>query len=423
MKKNQDMPATAAELRRQAEERLRSQPAESRGLPPDVEMQRLLHELQVHQIELEMQNEELRDSRTKLETALARYTDLYDFAPDGYLTFGPTGAITQANLAALRLLGLERGELTGRRLGVFVCAADLHAFNAFIAFVFAADAKQTCEVTIEPKDQPKRIVRINATLSPNKQECRAVLLDITESKESEAELQASRDRLASLSRQLIAVQESERRHLARELHDEIGQALCAVSISLKMMRSHLEPAPPLEFDDSIGIVDQAIQKVREMSLDLRPAVLDAFGLEAALRWYAVRFSQRACLPAHFTAHVTRLDLPEMVRNACFRLTQETLTNVVRHGKARQVWIDLQQQGQELTLSIRDDGQGFNVALAHERAVRGDSLGLIIMQERVELLGGSLTVESQPGAGTVVRVHFPWPALEDQAPIDPESAIP
>jgi signal transduction histidine kinase len=220
---------------------------------------------------------------------------------------------------------------------------------------------------------------------------------------------------------LIAAQENERRHLARELHDEIGQVLSAISVNLKTLHRKVEPALRAPLEESIGIVDRAIQQVRDLSLDLRPAMLDDFGLEPALRWYATRLAERAGLTAHFTAHLSRLDLPEMVQNACFRLAQETLTNVQRHGKARQIWVDLQQQDEELTLTIRDDGRGFDVPLASERAARGGSLGLISMQERVEHLGGRLDIESQPGASTLVRVRLHVPVLEDSTEDDAEGA--
>jgi two-component system sensor histidine kinase UhpB len=248
-------------------------------------------------------------------------------------------------------------------------------------------------------------------------------IDITSRKKSEADFQASRDRLASLARQLIAAQETERRHLARELHDEIGQVLSAISVNLKTVHRKVDPALRSPLEESVDIVDRAIQQVRELSLDLRPAMLDDFGLEAALSWYVKRFADRTGLAAHFTAHMSRLDLPETLRNTCFRLAQESLTNVLRHAKAQQVWIDLYQYYEELTLTIRDDGQGFDVPLASERAVRGGSLGLINMQERVELLNGWLDIESKPGAGTLVRARLPVPILEDSTDDDEEIAHP
>jgi two-component system sensor histidine kinase UhpB len=166
--------------------------------------------------------------------------------------------------------------------------------------------------------------------------------------------------------------------------------------------------------ESIGLVDRVIQQVRDLALDLRPAMLDDFGLEPALRWYATRFAERAGVMAHITISLPEVELPETVRNACFRLTQESLTNVLRHGKARQIWIDLKQQDDSLILTVRDDGQGFDVAQALERAARGNSLGLISMQERVELLGGRFGIESRPGAGTIMVARLPVPILAESA---------
>ena len=148
MKKDRNTSAEAAELRRRAEARLRA--AATKGTPArtETDTQRLVHELQVHQIELEMQNEELRQSRAEVEAGLERYTELYDFAPVGYLTLGRDGAIRQVNLTGARLLGVERARLLGRRFGVFVGAPDRSGFQAFLEKVFASQAKEVCEVAL-----------------------------------------------------------------------------------------------------------------------------------------------------------------------------------------------------------------------------------------------------------------------------------
>ena len=148
MKKDKNTSTEAAELRHRAEARLRA--AAMKGAPArtDADTQRLVHELQVHQIELEMQNEELRQSRAEVETGLERYTELYDFAPVGYLTLGRDGAIRQVNLTGARLLGVDRARLPGRRFGVFVGAPDRAGFKAFLEKVFASQAKEECEVAL-----------------------------------------------------------------------------------------------------------------------------------------------------------------------------------------------------------------------------------------------------------------------------------
>ena len=183
MKPNQS--THVAELRHRADARLQNQKQPAHAPRSAHEMQRLLHELQVHQIELEMQNEELRNSRAQVEAAVSRYTDIYDFAPVGYFTLKSDSVITQTNFAGARLLGLERALLVGKRFEPFISRGDRPAFTALIQQVFAAQAHLALEVELVRIDQPARSVHIEATLSSNGQECHAVVLDITERKQLE----------------------------------------------------------------------------------------------------------------------------------------------------------------------------------------------------------------------------------------------
>ena len=235
------------------------------------------------------------------------------------------------------------------------------------------------------------------------------IVDITERKLAEKELQASRAQLQLLTRQLLAAQEAERRHIARELHDEIGQVLTAISINLHTVKSVIAPSAPFSqiarIEDGIAIVDQAIQQVRNMSLDLRPTILDDFGLFAAARWYLERQASRAGIPLHFDAQLHDTRLPTELESACFRLIQEAITNIVRHAQAKEAWVLLRQNNGKLELDIRDDGAGFDVERARRRAADGGSTGLLGMQERVELLGGQFTIGSTLGKGTLIQARL------------------
>jgi signal transduction histidine kinase len=227
------------------------------------------------------------------------------------------------------------------------------------------------------------------------------------------QVRAGRARAQLLSQQLLEAQEAERRHLARELHDEIGQALTAVKINLQALeRASADSAGRLS--DSIAIVDRALQQVRNLSLDLRPSLLDDLGLVAALRWYLDRQGQRAGLATEFVSQPAEIRGDANVETACFRVAQEALTNIVRHAQARRAKLELRQRDAELELTVSDDGIGFDVAAARQRAARGGSLGLLGMQERVLLMGGRIDIQSTRGKGTRLVACLPIapaPALE------------
>jgi PAS domain S-box-containing protein len=196
MKKSKSHPADAGELRRRAEERFGARRVDANAGAPGMapEIHRLVHELQVHQIELEMQNEELERARTEVEEGLGRYTDLYEFAPVGYLTLNRAGEIQQVNLAGARLLGLERSHLVGKRLAFLVDADSRPAFNTFLTKVFESGSKESCEVVVRPELASPFAVEFTGTPANGGKECRVVATDITARKRSEA-LMAIRLRL------------------------------------------------------------------------------------------------------------------------------------------------------------------------------------------------------------------------------------
>jgi PAS domain S-box-containing protein len=191
-----------AELRRRAEDRLRERPGNQRSnavVPKSAAAaQRLLHELQVHQIELEMQNAELRQARDELEVALDNYTDLYDFAPAGYFTLAAAGTIQQVNLTGAHLFGIERSRLVGQSFGLLVSAAHRPVFNSFLKEVFAGGNQQPIDIELQSKSQPCQVIRVKAELSPTGLDCRAVVLDITALKREEDKVRASEIRYRRL---------------------------------------------------------------------------------------------------------------------------------------------------------------------------------------------------------------------------------
>lgn len=221
------------------------------------------------------------------------------------------------------------------------------------------------------------------------------------------EVQTSRKRLQALSRQLLVAQEVERRSLARELHDEIGQVLTAVGANLRALGLSPNRVTRTErLEESLNLVDHALKQVRDLALDLRPSLLDDFGLVPALEWFIDRQAQRSGFSAEFVAEPQDMRLSPNLETTCFRVAQVAITNVVRHADAKQVLVKLSQHESELELLIQDDGTGFDVQAALERASRGTTLGLLSMQERIWLARGTIKIESFPGQGTRIYARFP-----------------
>jgi signal transduction histidine kinase len=224
-------------------------------------------------------------------------------------------------------------------------------------------------------------------------------------------LQNQKTLLRRFSRQLVEVQERERRHLARELHDEIGQALTAAKINLQSAIASTSAAVSAKLEDTAAILDRLLGQVRQISLDLRPTMLDDLGLVPAVRSLLDEQGRRASVKVRFTVENMPGNLDPEIQTSCFRIVQESITNTVRHAHATQIDVDLRCEEGKVRLLIRDNGIGFDAVSAQAQTV---GLGLIGITERAALVGGRARIISSPGMGTTVEVVLPLTLRDDRA---------
>jgi PAS domain S-box-containing protein len=228
--------------------------------------------------------------------------------------------------------------------------------------------------------------------------------NVTERVRAESALRESTNRLQHLSRRLLAVQEEERRHLSRELHDEFGQLLFAITLHLDTAKDLAGDAARSSLDECAVLLQRAGAELRSLVLELHPTMLESAGLEPTLRWLAEQHEQGTGIATQVVGHLN--DVPSNLAIGCFRAIQESLTNVMRHARAQHVWIELNQTDSTLELAVRDDGVGFDATKTLDQAASGGHVGLLGMKERVKILGGELAVDSKRGHGTRIRIRLP-----------------
>jgi signal transduction histidine kinase len=216
-------------------------------------------------------------------------------------------------------------------------------------------------------------------------------------------LQNHRNLLRSFSRRLVEVQEVERRHLARELHDEVGQALTAAKINLQSAMSDAGAALTARLQETISILERLLGQVRQISINLRPPMLDDLGLVPALRALLDQLGSRASVTVRFSEKNVPEDLDAKIQTTCFRIAQEAITNAMRHANATQIDVDLRSEKGKLRLLIRDNGIGFDVGSVPAQTA---GLGLIGIKERAVLVGGRTKIVSSPDKGTSIEVLLP-----------------
>lgn len=243
----------------------------------------------------------------------------------------------------------------------------------------------------------------------------SIFSDITQRKRNEDELarqrlrlEESEARLRELAEFLQTVREEERTRIARELHDELGQALTALRIDLRWLSGKSgslgEPAAG-RVAAALGVVEQSIVSLRRISEDLRPAMLDSLGLAAAVEHHLTKFSERTGVVGELRMNREEFELDDRVATAVFRVVQEALTNVARHAGASQVTVAIDEADDAIGLIVHDNGRGF-------AAAAGKTFGLLGMRERIAMLGGHLEIDSQPGRGTRIVARIPLRKTSD-----------
>lgn len=487
----------------------------------------LLHELQVQQIELEMQNENLRQSQIALEESRDRYQDLYDFAPVAYLTLDELGMIVEINLTGAELLGMERKRLIRRRFDQFVASAENACWQLYFLNLF--NSAYCCELRLKRQDGTQFYARLDSRcINADAKTARIMLTDITERKVIEQALRESEEKLSAifegaldgivliddtgmivdcnpefrhqsgmtsdqlkqtriwelrpadkaeltkkiffeimnagsggaaefkfkqpdgnvihiavrgvilsiggkcylqcithdisvnksielelreyqqllreLAAQGAASREAELKHIAREVHDELGQILTALRMDISLIRiqfgvhdSNLMP----KIQDMLILVDKAIQGARDVTANLHPPALD-MGVVPAIAWLSNEFTARTSIPCGLRVLEEPTCLDDARTLTLFRIVQESLTNITRYAQATRVEITIGKCVEAITIEILDDGTGFD----NESLPTAKSFGLMGMKERALAVGGKVEITSAPGLGTVVFVEIP-----------------
>jgi len=359
------------------------------------EVRDLVHELEVHKIELEIQNEQLRESQHAADESRERYRRLYDSAPIGFLTLDPDGAIVEANLAASALLKIPRSRLIGRKLSRFV--APWHQDRWHLERRALSDGKRR-SIELEFARSDGSALRAQLVSSgvqgrdPRHGIIPLALMDITELRDTERALRSAAS-AAELAEQ------QERRKLASDLHDDAGQLLSLASIKLRAFGDGLVGEKDAGIREVEEILAEVRQRISSLSFQLSPPLLHDVGLVAAAQWLAEDLERRYGLVVQ-VADREELELEEVMCIALFRALRELLINVTKHAGVREARVRIWHEAGMARVAVEDAGMGFSPEASRQ------GFGLLALRERLGQLGGTLDIGSVMGAGTRVIASVP-----------------
>jgi PAS domain S-box-containing protein len=360
-------------------------------------------------------NEQLRrelGERERVEQALQQHADdlddLYNNAPCGYHSLDHDGRFIQINDTELSWLGYSREEiLGGMAFGDLLTADGLETFRTKFPLFRERGWARDIEFDLLRRDGSLMPVVLHATAqrdaNGNFVKSRTTLFDVTEHKRTE-ELRQSRELLRQLSAHHEAVREEERKRIAREIHDELGQKLTALQLEVAMLNTRLGDLHPALGDKTrsiLELIDATMESVRTIATDLRPAVLD-LGLVPAIEWQVQEFAQRSGIACELAIGDDEIILDDNRATAVFRILQESLTNIARHAHASRVDIALHAADGTLVMEVADNGIG----IAQGETRKAASFGLVGIRERVHMLGGELRIEGGPRRGTALAISIP-----------------
>lgn len=380
-------------------------------------------------VERQVMVDALRESKERLDLAVsATNGGLWDIPLSAASPGGCVPGDIYLSPTLKQLIGFEDSELPNTLAALFarIHPDDVTNFFRLVEEHLRKPSEMIeAEYRIQHKDGSLRWFNLRGKLFTNPQDGSQRIVgiswDITAQKQSQAErellfeqVRQGRERLRALATKVVNAQEEERRRISRELHDEVGQNLTVLGISLRMLQNDLEDQPEAvrqRIRDAIHLSDATMAHIRSLAQDLRPPSLDTLGLNAALEGLCSAFAQRTQLPVDYEG-CEFTDVNEAVRIALYRFLQEALTNAARHSTGDRVWVHLKRGDNFLELAIRDNGQGFTeqAGAAGTAGLREGGIGLIGMRERIEMVGGAVQIDSRPGEGACVSARVPFKGL-------------
>ncbi len=347
--------------------------------------------------------------RKRVEAALRqseeRYRELFENDKDAIYVHDLNGLYTSVNRAAEKLSGYSRAEILGKPFRDFVSPEYLGQVGENLRKKLEELGETNYELEIIKRDGAHVPVEVSSRLIYE----HGVAVGVQGSARDITERKRAQQALLTYSRRLLAAQEAERGRIARDLHDQIGQMLTALKLNLHAIQSaRNEGEASLLIKDNLKMLDEALEQVRDLSVDLRPLLLDDLGLVTALHWYVDHQAQLTGVHAKFTSDSLDSDLrfSADLETACFRIAQEALTNVTRHAHAKLVTVRLSRNRDYLILLIEDDGVGFDIEGLRRHALASATLGLQGMEERAHAVGGRIKIDSAADKGTQVFVELP-----------------
>ena len=387
-----------AVLRRRAEEQVDSQPAVTGAL----DAKRLLHELQVHQAELEMQNEELLQAIAEKSEHEAHLRNIIQQTPAGYFRIDRKGYFLEVNDAWLRMHGYEsKDKVIGKHFSMVQVNRSSNSALAHLTELQRGVAIPYGEFESRRKDgsvghhifSAHPVVHIGTITG-----FEWFIIDISERKQYE-------QKILDLSEHLLTVQEKERLAISRDIHDDFGQNLTVLKLDLEMI--NLKKCTDCKIlDESLTSmrknIDLSIAKVQQIASNLRPPLLDSMGLAAAIEWQINEFRKRSAIEFFVLLNEDNGSLDQKASTAMMRIFQEGLTNIVRHSQATEVTVSLCKRGDRLLLELTDNGCG----ITPEQIASPKSLGLMGMYERARNCGGDLRIIRNPEGGTTLVFTIP-----------------
>jgi PAS domain S-box-containing protein len=351
--------------------------------------------------------------RKKAEDALLqseeKYRTLVEQATDGIFIADHTGKFVIVNSAALKLSQYSEEELATRTIYDLADPEELKE-NPFKFEDMKNEQGARSERKLKRKDGSIVDIEINAKFLSDGRFL-AFIRDITERKKAENELNSSYKAIRKLTSHLQNAREEERTHVAREIHDELGQQLTVLKMDVSWLTKKIKQLESQQLNDKateiVQMLNDTVNTVRRISSDLRPVLLDDLGLAAALEWHLAEFGKRSGIKTEFFTLESSVAIPRTTATGLFRIYQESITNIARHSEATEVMVELFVEDKVVTMTISDNGKGFDVTSVG----RKKTLGVLGMQERTVMMGGTFRIKRNPGKGMKVEVHVP--VLQDE----------